>query len=132
MKSSIRNYGKFATAISCIDGRVQSPILDWIKKTHFVDFVDAITEPGANKALSEKNIDKIKQLKSKVLISINAHHSDLVVISGHHDCAANPASKETHITQIQKSINVVRSWKLPIGVIGIWINDQWEVEEIHK
>jgi carbonic anhydrase len=127
----LKHYGKFATAISCIDGRVQPPILDWVKKSYFVDFVDAITEPGANKTLSEKNIDKIRQLKSKVLISINAHGSKLVVISGHYDCAANIASKELHMVQIQKSINVVKSWKLPIMVIGIWINDKWEIEEIH-
>ena len=84
------------------------------------------------KTLSEKNIDKIKQLKYKVLISINAHGSKLVVISGHYDCAANIATKELHMTQIQKSINVVKSWKLPIMVIGIWINDKWEIEEIHR
>ncbi len=122
--------GKFGTAISCIDGRVQLPVLNWIKKNYSIDFVDTVTEPGLDKALSEKNIDKITQIKAKVLISINAHGSRLIVVSGHHDCAANPASKKIHLKQIRKSINIVISWKLSANVIGLWVNDQWKIEQI--
>ena len=64
---------RFATTISCIDGRIQFVIFNWIRKNYFIDYVDTITEPGCDKVLSEKNIDKITQIKSKVLISINAH-----------------------------------------------------------
>lgn len=81
--------GKFGTAINCIDGRTQDPISHWIKENYSIDYVDTITEPGSDKALSEKNIDKIAQIKAKVLISINAHGSKLIVVSGHYDCAAN-------------------------------------------
>ncbi len=122
--------GKFGTAISCIDGRVQLPVLNWIKKNYSIEFVDTVTEPGPDKALSEKNIDKITQIKAKVLISINAHGSRLIVVSGHHDCAANPASKKIHLKQIRKSINIVISWKLSANVIGLWVNDQWKIEQI--
>jgi len=122
--------GKFGTAISCIDGRVQLPVLNWIKKNYSIDFVDTVTEPGLDKALSEKNIDKITQIKAKVLISINAHGSRLIVVSGHHDCAANSASKKIHLKQIRKSINIVISWKLSANVIGLWVNDQWKIEKI--
>ena len=37
--------GKFATSISCMDGRIQIPISQWIKENYSVDFVDTITEP---------------------------------------------------------------------------------------
>lgn len=123
---------KFGTAINCIDGRTQDPISQWIKENHSIDYVDTITEPGSDKALSEKNIDKIAQIKAKVLISINAHGSKLIVVSGHHDCAANPASKEMHLTQIRKSINIVKSWKLSVNIIGLWVNDQWKIEQIQE
>ena len=121
---------KFGTAISCIDGRIQLPVLNWIKKNYSIDFVDIVTEPGPDKTLSEKNIDSIAQIKAKVLISINAHGSKLIVVSGHHDCAANPASKKIHLKQIRKSINIVISWKLSANVIGLWVNDQWKIEQI--
>ncbi len=120
--------GKFATSISCMDGRIQTPISDWIKKNYSVDFVDTITEPGVEKKITE-NIDT-EQIKSKAEISIFKHKSELIIVSGHHDCAGNPVSKEEHITQIRKSIGILESWNFPAKVLGVWVNDQWEVEQI--
>ncbi len=120
--------GKFATSISCMDGRIQTPISDWIKKNYSVDFVDTITEPGVEKKITE-NIDT-EQIKSKAEISIFKHKSDTIIISGHHDCAGNPVSKGEHLAQIKKSISIIESWKFPAKVLGVWVNDQWEIEQI--
>ena len=122
----------FATSINCIDGRIQLPVSNWIKQKYSVDYVDVITHPGSDKIMGEKNIEGISEIKTKTLVSINAHNSKLVVISGHHDCAGNPVSKEIHLTQIKKSINIIKSWNCPVTVIGVWINDQWEIEEIQE
>lgn len=124
------NLGKFATSINCVDGRVQSPISDWIKQKYSIDYVDAVTHPGSDKVMAEKNIDCITQIKSKVLTSISAHNSKLVVVSGHHDCASNLSTEDMHITQIQKSINVVKSWRLPVTIVGLWVNKQWKIKQI--
>ena len=126
------NFEKFATSINCIDGRIQIPISNWIKQKYFVDYVDVISHPGSDKVIGEKIIEGIAEIKSKVLVSINAHNSKLIVISGHHDCAGNPVSKEMHMTQIKKSINLIKSWDCPVTVIGIWVNDKWEIEEIQE
>ena len=123
---------KFATSINCVDGRIQLPISNWIKQKYSIDYVDTVTHPGSDKVMSEKNIDDITQIKSKVLISINAHNSKIIVVSGHHDCASNLSTKEMHLTQIQKSINIVKSWKLPVSVIGLWVNDQWKIEQVEE
>ena len=122
----------FATSINCIDGRIQLPVSNWIKQKYSVDYVDVITHPGSDKIIGEKNIEGNSEIKTKTLVSINAHNSKLVVISGHHDCAGNPVSKEMHLTQIKKSINIIKSWNCPVTVIGVWINDQWEIEEIQE
>ncbi len=120
--------GKFGTSISCMDGRIQIPINNWIKKNYSIDYVDTITEPGVEKKISESiNID---QIKSKAEISIFKHNSGLVVVSGHHDCAGNPVSKEEHVEQIKNSINIIKSWNFPIDVLGVWVNDQWEIEQV--
>jgi len=126
------NFEKFATSINCIDGRIQIPVSNWIKQKYFVDYVDVISHPGSDKVIGEKIIEGIAEIKSKVLVSINAHNSKLIVISGHHDCAGNPVSKEMHMTQIKKSINLIKSWDCPVTVIGIWVNDKWEIEEIQE
>jgi carbonic anhydrase len=120
--------GKFATSISCMDGRIQIPLNEWIKKNHSVDYVDTITEPGVEKKITE-NID-VEQIKSKAEISIHKHKSDVIVVSGHHDCAGNPVSKEEHIEQIRKSIGIIKSWNFPAKVFGVWVDDQWQVEQI--
>jgi len=124
--------GKFGTAINCIDGRTQNPVSQWIKENYSVDYVDTVTEPGPDKVLLEVNIEKIEQIKSKLLISIKSHNSSLIVIAGHHDCAGNPVLKDEHLTQIKKSINMIKSWNFPVKVVGVWVNDQWKVEQIQE
>ena len=44
--------GKFATSVSCIDGRIQIPLTNWIKENYSVDYVDTITEPGDDKNIA--------------------------------------------------------------------------------
>jgi carbonic anhydrase len=89
--------GVFATAINCMDGRVQGPVTEWIKKRYSVDFVDVITEPGPNNILA-RNLEKssVESIKKRVEISVRKHGSKLVAIVGHHDCAGNPAEKDFH------------------------------------
>ena len=120
--------GKFATSISCMDGRIQIPLAKWIKENHSVDYVDAITEPGVDKKIADNS--DLESIKAKVGISINAHKSKLIVVSGHYDCAGNPVSNEEHISQIKKGVQVISSWNLDAKVIGVWVDDSWNVNVV--
>ena len=122
--------GKFGTAINCIDGRAQGPVSQWVKENQSVDYVDTVTEPGADKALLMENKERIDQIKTKVNISIKAHGSSVIVIAGHHDCAGNPVSKEEHLEQIKKSVGIIKSWNFPVKVFGLWVNDQWKIVQV--
>ena len=51
--------GVFATAINCMDGRTQQPIIDWAKNVLNVDFIDTITEAGPDKILSNDSDNPI-------------------------------------------------------------------------
>ena len=117
--------GKFATSISCMDGRIQIPISQWIKENYSVDFVDTITEPGVDKVVAGNS--DLESIKTKIGISINAHKSKLVVVSGHYDCAANPVSDNEHIDLIKKDIEIISSWNLGVDIVGIWIDGSWKV-----
>ena len=117
--------GKFATSISCMDGRIQFPINQWIKENYSVDYVDTITEPGVDKKVAEDI--NLELLKSKTLISVNIHKSGLIVISGHYDCAGNPVSNEMHISQIKKGVQVINSWNLGVKVMGVWVDENWKI-----
>ena len=120
--------GKFGTSISCMDGRIQIPISKWIKENFSVDYVDTITEPGVDKIITENaNLDSIK---NKIAISINAHKSELIVVSGHYDCAANPVSDEEHLSLIKNDVDIISSWNLGVKVLGIWVDKSWNVNSI--
>ena len=120
--------GKFATSISCMDGRIQIPISNWIKENFSCDYVDTITEPGVDKIIAENS--DLESIKNKIAISINAHKSELIVMSGHYDCAANPVSDEDHIKLIKKDVGIISSWNLGVNVFGIWIDNSWNVNSI--
>ena len=120
--------GKFATSVSCMDGRIQIPLTNWIKENFSVDYVDTITEPGIDKLIAD-NTD-LESIKIKVGISINKHESELIVVSGHYDCAGNPVSNEEHITQIKKGIEVISSWNLGVKIVGVWVDDTWKINTV--
>lgn len=122
---------KFATAINCMDGRTQIPLHEFIKKNYGVDYVDMINLPGANKILAEKEFIDLHQFVKKCLeISINRHDSNLIAIAGHYDCAGNPANKEVQTEHTLRAIELIKSWFPEVKIIGLWVNENWEVEII--
>lgn len=120
--------GRFATAVACIDGRVQVPVRDWVRAYGQVDYVDMVTTPGANAALAQGPDPLIQHLRRSVEISVTAHHSRLVAVSGHYDCAAYPVSREQHIADIIAAGRLVAAWGLPVRVVGLWIDEFWQAE----
>ena len=125
-------HGSFATAINCMDGRVQMPANEWIKKRLKVDYVDVITEPGPNKILADnKDATTVNSIKQRVAISVNKHGSKYIAVLGHYDCAGNPVDKEFQLAHIKASIKTVKSWEFPVQTIGLWIDENWQVNEIN-
>ena len=112
----------FGTALNCIDGRTQIPVTNWLKQNFKVDYVDLITEPGMDKVLSQGHWAEILRLRDNVIISITAHNSHVVAVAGHYDCAANPVSDYKHFQDIVASVDVVKSWRLPVRVVGLWVD----------
>ena len=135
--------GKFATAVSCMDGRIQNVVSDWVKGNYGVDYVDTITTPGVDKKVAEKT--DVESLVNMVRISVQKHKSRLVVVSGHYDCAGNPVSNEEHKNHIRQATDVIKSWESKyellddtskinkqdgIEVVGIWIGEEWTAQRI--
>ena len=120
--------GVFATAIACIDGRVQSPVNEWVKRNAHADFVDTVTWPGPDGVLTSAPQTILDEIRKMVEISVNAHGSAFVAIAGHHDCAAFPADRERHLAAIRDAVAVIAGWEMPVRVAGLWVNDQWQIE----
>ena len=120
---------KFATAITCIDGRVQQPVADWMRLHLNVEYVDLVTEPGPDKVLSEGSTYVVDEMVRKARFSVQHHASPVVALCGHHDCAANDATKEEHIQQIIEGVHVLLSYQFNVRVLGLWLGE-WNAVEL--
>ena len=122
---------KFATAVNCMDGRTQIPVAEWMKKNFKVDYVDAVTEPGPIKIISEfKDIPNIANIKKRVEISVSRHRSKFVAVVGHFDCAGNPVDKNTQVIQIADAVKKIKTWGFDVQVVGLWVDEYWKVSKI--
>ena len=122
---------EFGTSIQCMDGRIQEPLIKYVKEKYNIRYVDTITEPGPCKILSQNlEISLIESVDRRVLISLEKHGSNIIYISGHHDCDGNPVSKETQIKQLGKCEAILSSKYPNIKIVKLWINENCNVEEI--
>jgi len=122
---------KFAAAVNCMDGRIQMPVAEWMKKNFNVDYVDMVTEPGPIKILAEfKDIPLIANIKKRVEISVSRHLSKAVAVVGHFDCAGNPVDKTTQVRQIAEAVKKMKTWGLDVKIVGLWVDEEWKVEKV--
>ncbi|GAB6137490.1 carbonic anhydrase [Halanaerobaculum tunisiense] len=121
--------GKFVTAINCMDGRVQTQVVEWMTEEFKADHVDMITEPGPEAILATGG-EQLASIRERVDISVNKHGSSVVAVIGHWDCAGNPADKEIQLAQIKEGVEEVTDWYDELEVVGLWVNQDWQVEKV--
>ena len=117
-----------ATCLNCMDGRVQLPALAWIKANYPVDFVDVITEAGMDGLLAKQ--EDISEILRSIKVSVNLNKSTRFFIVGHHDCRGNPVVEKRHHEDIANAVRRLKSLWPAQEVVGLWVNDRWQVEKI--
>ena len=123
---------KFCTAINCMDGRTQLPVLEFMRNKYNAEYVDLITEAGPIKYLAEQDNEIIiNSIFERIDISLNKHGSKHIAVVGHNDCARNPLTKYDQIVQINQSIEFLKKKYSQCEIIGLWVNEIWEVEELN-
>lgn len=124
------NRYKFGAIINCIDGRAQLPASDWVRFHGGVDYVDTITEPGIVRSLSAGNTKVIEYVREKLQVSVSVHKTEIAAVIGHFDCRANPVDFEQHKKQIAKSAELIKNWKLPLRIAGLYVNEWNSIDVI--
>lgn len=123
---------KFGTAINCIDGRTQEPVIDFMKQEYGIDGVDMVTFPGVDGIISSLgNFNTIALIRNAVSISVERHGSRIIAVVGHFDCAGNPGNREHHYAHIRKAVQQVSSWNFDAKIVGFYVNDNWQIEEVN-
>lgn len=122
----------FCTAVNCMDGRVQLPVIHYLAERFNVEYVDSITDPGPNLILARRS-DKgiVDSIERRVSISVNKHKSIGIAVVGHHDCAGNPSQPSEQIEQTLESVRYLQEKFPDVPVIGLWVDELWSVSEIN-
>ena len=115
-----------ATCLNCMDGRVQVPVLTWIKANYPVDFVDVVTEAGMDGVLAKQ--EDISEILRSIKVSVTLNSSTRLFVVGHHDCRGNPVDEKLHRQEVVDAVKRLKPLWPVQEVIGLWVNDRWQVE----
>ena len=121
----------FCTAVNCMDGRTQLPVIRFLQERFGARYVDAVTEAGPNGVLARgEEREKIDSILRRCDISVEKHDSVGIAVVGHHDCAGNPADKATQLQQVEKAVKLLRERYPGREVIGLWLDENFEIHEV--
>jgi len=122
---------RFATLITCMDGRIQRPLNKYVSEYFDAENIDTLAWPGACGPISRAVNPRVVEYVDRGLdISFRLHGSFGMAIAGHHDCAGNPVDKTQQCIEVTQIVERFRESYDKEMVIGLWVNDQWEVERI--
>jgi hypothetical protein len=111
-----------------MDGRVQVPVLQWVKDNYPVDFVDVITEAGMDNVLC--NQEDIREVLRSIAISVDVNKSTRLFVVGHFDCRGNPVEENVHRQEIRGAVKRLQGHWPKHEIIGLWVNETWAVERV--
>lgn len=120
----------FAVMICCMDGRVQLPVIEYLKTRFGVDYLDNITDAGPVGILArEPGSESGKLIFHLVDVSIQNHASKQVAIIAHHDCAGNPIPDDEQQSQLEQCRAMLIERYPGLEVITLWLDDTLKVHE---
>lgn len=120
---------QFGTVITCMDGRPQRKVADYLTTSLGVRHLDTITTAGAVRHLAT-DTDQTRALLDNLAVSIRHHGSRNVAIVAHFDCVGNPVSEKSQKEQVREAMARVRETYPDVEVVGLWVGEQMIVERV--
>ena len=118
----------FCTAINCLDGRVQEPVVAFLKNHFKVKYVDVVTEAGPVQYLADEQEGQTAvSILNRVELTIKRHNPVGIAVVAHYDCLGNPVSEKIQKRQLKDAADFLRR-KFPKEKIEtFWIDSNWRV-----
>lgn len=113
----------FAVALSCIDGRIQRPVNDFLLKEFGVNYLDTVTRAGMVKYLTSSYDPATTSVVTDLDSAIRAHGATQLALVAHHDCAGNPIADQDQHKQLRDGVGHFRRRYPELDVVGIWVAD---------
>ncbi len=114
-----------------MDGRVQLPVIDYLRTRFGVEYVDIVSEAAPVGILSSQpDSNAAESIFVRVEVSLEKHQSRGIAIVAHYDCAGNPVSDVDQLEQLRSCLHFVSRRYPHLNVIGLWVDAKWEVDEI--
>jgi hypothetical protein len=121
----------FCAAINCVDGRVQLPVIDYLKARFQAQYVDVVSEPGAAQLLAVRRDRRAaKLLVARVAFTVKAHDSIGIAVAAHHDCSATMADDDTQRYHVRRAVNFLAKRFNHVPIVGLWLDERWSVSEV--
>ncbi|MFZ0624929.1 MAG: carbonic anhydrase [Acidimicrobiia bacterium] len=114
--------GRFATAVSCIDGRFQTRVIDQVMLRFGVRHVDNVTAPGAVRHLAGTVTDTGEFLLDHVRVSIDAHDSTEIAVVAHAGCAGNPVPDAKQKEELRAAKGVLEERYPGTTVVALFLD----------
>ena len=104
--------------------------MDYLRRTYGVDYVDLITEPGPEWALTDPERAGVQAaIQRKARFSVAGHDAELIAMTAHDDCLGNDADPGTRLGQLHAAQRLITGWDLGVDIIGLWVHMDGKVEE---
>lgn len=119
------------TAINCVDGRVQLPVIRFLQQRFGTDFVDCITETAPVRIFDKvADLTVLNSIFNRLNYSLQHHDSRSMAICAHAGCDANTVDAATQQRQLRRAVIFLKESYRDKDVIGLWVDDNLEVSEI--
>lgn len=120
----------YCTAINCMDGRAQLPVIAFLQKYFSAEHVDCITEPGPVDIFARTtDLMILNSIFTRVDLSLKKHGSEGIAICAHPDCAGNPMDEVIQKTQLKRSVIFLKEAYPDVDIIGLWIENNQQPQK---
>lgn len=119
---------EFATALSCIDGRFQRPVNDFLLGEFEVAYLDTVTRAGIVKYLTSSYDPATAGIIVDLEASIRAHSSKNLALVAHQECAGNPVDDEIQLRQLEDGVAHFRRRYPELSVVGVWVDTGMNIQ----
>ncbi len=95
---------EFAAGVTCIDGRFQEPLTEWVRERFAVPYVDLVTSPGVAASLAAGDPVIVDEVVRELGPSLTVHRAAGVVVAAHEGCAADPSDVATQEAGLHEAL----------------------------